>query len=284
MSAGKPEFTELKGVAHAGDAAHIIATAKESVEPKELDKDKLYAVVSGDGGVQVLDLERFRDRPERAKGTYRPATVEDFIAYVEAHKREEETTVWVHPTTGKVVAVLDDSDGLAAGWGEHRAELTLLQTPEWKFWLDKNDKLMGQSDFAERIEAGMDDIRDPVAAQMLEIAQSIHSSNNATFRSGYQLHDGQYNVAYDEKVETRAGASGELAVPQTFTLGIAPFIGEDAFQIIARLRVRVRDGQLAIGYKLDNPERAVNAVLEDVAKRIKDKFGARVYIGDTPSR
>lgn len=287
MSAGTPEpeaeFGTILKSAGGGDAPAIIEVAQQAVEPRELDEEKLYAVVGPDGGVHVLDLAEYRDRPDRAKGTYKPATVEAFIAYVGAHERIGETTVWVHPTSGKVVAVLDDTDNVAAGWGSHRVELSMLQTPEWKFWLAQDNKPMKQQAFAEHIEDGMDDIRVPVAAELLEIAQSIHSTNSATFRSGYRLHDGQYNVQYDEQVETSAGTRGELVVPEEFELGLAPFIGEDSFRIKARLRVRPQGGQLSLGYKLENPERAVNTVLEDVAKRIAEKFGERVYIGDAPA-
>jgi uncharacterized protein YfdQ (DUF2303 family) len=264
----------------AGTAA-VIETAQEAVAPHILDSDHLYGVRDSSGALVPLDLERFREWPDRPKGTYRPATVEAFIDYVEKHADEEKTTVWVHPTEGKIQAILDDNAPSGSAWRDHRALLELIVTPEWRFWLEHDGKLLSQQEFAEKIEDGVREIIKPDAAEMLEIAQSIQATTDVAFRSKIEIHSGEVQVAYDEKTQATAGKAGQLTVPQTFDLAISPFVGEDPYKITARLRYRAEGGTLRIGYRLDQPERAVRDVLEGIAETVGKKFD-RVYMG-TPA-
>jgi uncharacterized protein YfdQ (DUF2303 family) len=268
-----------------GDAATIVATAQEAVEPRELDKDKLYAVRDREGALVTLNLERYRDEPERARGTYLPATVASFLDYVKRFA-EARTTIWVHPTEAKVVAVLDDNgDGIEAkGWRQHVARLELIPTPEWLFWKEKDGQLMDQQTFAEHIEDGLAEVVEPTGAKMLEIAQSIQTTTGVAFHSGFDLGSGEVKFRYDEKIEAKAGEKGDLIVPQSFELGIAPYIGEDAYRIKARFRFRNRGGTLQLGYKLDQPELAERTVLEGIGERIGAELGetAPVYLGGAP--
>jgi uncharacterized protein YfdQ (DUF2303 family) len=266
--------------ASAGTAA-VIETAQEAVEPRLLDTAELYAVRDSTGALRPLDLEKFRGQPDRARGTYKPATVEAFIDYVEEHVDKEKTTVWVHPTEGKIQAILDDNASNETAWGDHRALLELIVTPEWEFWLANDGELLSQQAFAEKIEDGVREIIKPDAAEMLEIAQSIQATTDVAFRSKIEIHSGEVQMAYDEKTQATAGKAGQLTVPQTFDLAISPFVGEDPYKITARLRYRAEGGTLRIGYRLDQPERAVRDVLEGIAKTVGEKFD-RVYMG-TPA-
>jgi uncharacterized protein YfdQ (DUF2303 family) len=250
-----PDFKPLEaelGAIHAGDAA-IIQTAQEAVAPKELNVTELYAVRGEDGALEVLDLERYRVQPDRARCTVRPGTVDALSAYVKRHGIEGHTSVWVAPDAGRIIAVIDEhgADAVAeARFRQHRAELELLVTPEWEFWLKRDGELMDQQAFAEHIEEGLDDIREPDGATMLEVAQSIHGTNKATFRSGYKLENGELKFGYDEDVNIRAGdpqKHGELAIPHELKLAVAPFIGEPAFELHRhRCLIRVATGEVAL--------------------------------------
>jgi uncharacterized protein YfdQ (DUF2303 family) len=276
-----PEGGTLLKASPAGDAAAVIDAARRATEPKPLDTTEYYAVPGADGDVEVLDLERYRPAPDRARGVYRPATVQSFIAYVNAHADEEHSTVWVHPTEGRVVCVLNDHSAESAEWGDHRVELTLLVTDEWKFWLARDGQLTGQEEFAEHIEDGVRQIVEPEAATMLEIAQSIHATTKASFRSATRLADGEVQMAYDEEVEASAGRKGELSIPREFVLALPPFVGEEPYKLTARLRYRLNSGTLRIGYRLDQPDAVVRDALEHIAGTLGDQF-KRVYMG-TPS-
>ena len=137
----------------------------------------------------------------------------------------------------------------------------------------KNGVLMGQEDFALHIEEGLQEIEQPHAADMLEMAQSFRLTNNASFRTAKRLSSGEQQFLYDETVEAKAGKSGQPAtVPATFILLVAPFVGEEERQVVAKLRYRMSGGSFAIGYKLDRPDKVVRDALDGVAERLAGEF------------
>jgi uncharacterized protein YfdQ (DUF2303 family) len=267
------------------DAAAVIEVAKqaqrETMTLREVDPDLQYITVDESGNARILDLEKLRDTPDRPRGTYHPATVGSLIDYVDEHQNGYHTTLWVHATEGKVLAILDDNAGEATAWREHRAELELLLTEEWKFWTAHDGAYMGQQEFAEKLQEGLPDISRPDGADLLEICSTIQATTNSTFRSGFRLENGEVKMQYDEQIDGKAGKAGELAIPEEFTLLLAPFIGNEPVDVKAHLRYRVRGGNLTIGYKLQQPDRIIQDALDAIAKRLGAKFD-RVYRG-TPA-
>ncbi|HXS32265.1 MAG TPA: DUF2303 family protein [Solirubrobacterales bacterium] len=255
------------------DALAIIRTAQEAVAPHELEAGQLYAVRDSSGALVPLDLEKYRDRPDRRRGEFRPATVESLIDYVERHKGKA-TTIWVHPTEAKIVAVLDDHSPTEAAWRQHRAALTLIETEEWKFWMAGNKSWFDQEEFAERLQDGLPDIATPDASELLEIAQTLQGTTEAKFRSGVKLSNGEVKIEYDETIEATAGKHGDLAIPEVFQLAIAPFVGGESEAVTARLRWRVRGGQVTLGYSLEQPERIVQDALDRIADRLGNRFNS----------
>lgn len=232
------------------------------------------------GDIRVLDvtgrIAPHRSAPARAVGLVALNTVTSLIAYVKRHSTEG-TDIWVHPDSGEVVAVLNNHDP-DPGWGDHRARLKLIQTDEWGFWANANGKLMPQADFANHIEEGQKDILDPDPATMLEIASTLQAQIGADFASGIRLTDGQVQLKYIEQMTSTVGKQGDLKIPATFTIGIAPFQGESPFRVTARLRYRLNSGRLAIGYILDRPADVIRACLDHVAETLHEEFD-NVYIG-----
>jgi len=262
------------------DDAALIEAVRLTNEPGVLDPATPQAIVVPAGAALVIpDLRLWRRHPARPTGTYRPATVASFVSYTKHYARVDETTVWVHPTSGKCVAVIDDHDVDLAGWGDHRAELALQPTPEWTHWMTLDGKLVTQEQFAEHIEAGLQEIEQPDGATMLEMAQSFRLTNNASFRTAKRLVSGEQQFLYDETVEASAGRGGEITVPSAFILLVAPFVGEQDRQVVAKLRYRMSGGSFAIGYKLERPDKVVRDALDAVAAQMAGEF-PRVFVGE----
>lgn len=261
------------------DAAVVADLAAKAAAPQVVDPDKVHVVADG---VQVLDLDRFLESPRRKKGTYHPATVSALIAYAKEHETEG-TTIWVDKTASKVTAVINDH-GQTPGWRGHTATLQLQTSPEWKHWLAKDGQYFDQEDFAEHLQDGIEEIRNPDAATMLEIAQTIQGATKADWRTATRLDNGEVSFAYHEQIEATAGRKAHLEIPQTFDLAISPFYGEAPFELSARLRYRIREGNLRIGYKLGRPHDVVVAVLGGIAERLSGEAGfAHVYLGAPPA-
>jgi uncharacterized protein YfdQ (DUF2303 family) len=276
MAEGDIATTEAEVVA---DLARLAQT------PEELDPSKAYVLVVKDGeAVEELDLEHLLESPRRASGTYTPADVLSFMHYVQVHAVTEHTTIWVDQLAARIVAVINDHGESATGFGDHRVALQLVRTPEWSHWLAADGKYLTQEQFAEHLQDGIMEIRDPDAATMLEIAQTIQGKTNADWKSAVRLDNGQVGFAYQEEVAATAGRAGNMEIPATLALGIAPFYGEAPFEIGARLRYRIREGNLSIGYKLERPGDVELNVLKDIRDRLTDEAGfERVYMGVAPA-
>ncbi len=238
-------------------------------------------VIPADAELAIPDLSAWREFPTRKTGVYQPATVEAFTAYVKGHHDPDGTTVWVHPTSGLVTAILDDNTAESPQWGQHQARLQLQVTPEWTYWAGNDGEMLGQEAFAEHIEGGLEEIVEPDAATMLEIAQTFHATTSAAFRSSTRLVSGEQRLQYDEEIKANAGAAGDLTVPTALLLAIAPFVGEDRYKIAARLRFRLNQGKLTLGYRLDRPESVKRDALEGVAERLGKEFPL-TYSGSAP--
>lgn len=281
------------------EVASIIETATAAATPAAVTIDghpvAWQHVLPAGYETQVTDLEPYAPNPRRVRGTVNPATADALIAYL-TRFGDERTTIWVHPTSGRIEAVLDDhhpriqstqqtDDAIIqthvaeiAGHGDHRAVLELQHPPEWVEWLNHDGVSFDQTDFAEFIEANAKEIREPAAADVLELAQSFHAVSSATFRSAKRLKDGQTQFQYDESITATAGQSGDMTVPNELKLAISPFVGEIPYEVTARFRYRVGNGKLSLSFKLDRPDEIVRHALLVVQGRIGLAF-ENVYIG-----
>jgi uncharacterized protein YfdQ (DUF2303 family) len=263
--------------------AAVIEAAREGQTPVVLDPSKPTFVVVPDGVRPVeVDMTKWQSTPARVKATYRPATVDAFSAYVKRNSLHDYTTVWVHPTSGRIVAVIDDSGPESPGWGEHKVVLELETTPEWNHWLSKDGILMGQEEFAEHVEVGLDDIQEPSGADVLEMAQTFHAKTNSTFRQATRLASGETQFQYDEEIQAKAGATGTMEIPSVLMLGLAPFVGEKPYKVIARVRYRISSGRLSLGYKLDRPDLVRRDALDTIAEKLGNEFPL-TYVGSEPA-
>lgn len=99
----------------------------------------------------LTELERFAEAPYRFRGLFSTRVLEEFIAYVNATGREH-SGVFVDADNGKAKAVIDLGDDARPLWSEHRASLTLKQTPEYEALLRSMNTVFSQLDFIDFIE------------------------------------------------------------------------------------------------------------------------------------
>lgn len=281
-----PESTDTQAIIDAGMAA---------AEPVVLDEGKAYAfAVPAGGTVQRIDndLDAYRARPRRKTGTVAVHDAASFVAYVRKHGLPE-TEIWADNARQHLVAVINahgptvdpDDDGYPdglAGWADHRAGLVLTHTPAWTAWARLDRKLAGQVDFAEHVEDRLPDFVTPSGADMLELAQSFHATRSVKFDSSQRLQSSETQLRYHEEIDAKAGKRGDLAIPDTFELGLIPFEGADPYKVTARLRYRITDGQLRIGYVLDRPEDVLRSAFLDIVNKVEEHIDQTVMRG-TPS-
>ena len=281
-------MSEPQTEAHLPEAAIVrdLAIAAEEIEP--LNPKELYgAYVLPGSEFQTIDLERFLPSPRRKTGTVALHDQDSFFTAVTAH-RDPQTEIYADKDAWSLTAVFNDGTAAGPGWGDHRAVLTLRQSREWKRWKGKDRQLMSQEDFAQHIEDGLEDIVDPPAADMLELAQTFHAKTGVTFQSSHMIASGQRQFTYVEDTAARAGVTGNLTVPATFKLALPPFDGvvdadgkKVAYGIVARFRFRIDSGTLKLGYHLVRPEEAIEQAFDGVVSGLDDRFASSPILRGT---
>ena len=235
----------------------------------------VHAPNGRDGASRVLDLEALLDVPRRARGTTR---VYGALAFCQLLKDAEDTgstpQVFIDrdPDKPQIVAVLNGCFGVNPGWADHRVEIAFKRTAQWTKWLGMHGRWHTQAVFADFIEENRDDIVDPSGAQMLEIATYLEATKSTSFRSSVRLQNGDIELENLENTEAKV-SRGRIAIPETFTLGLAPFVGHKTYQVPARFRYRIEDGKLKLGFLLQRHEDLMKAVVDDLMTAIEQQTG-----------
>lgn len=260
----------LEASTRIGDAQAIIEQVQATSAPRELEAGRIYLVTDEQGEQRIADTEAYGDRPFNYARTVAVHDTEGLIAYITTHQQHQDgVEVWISPGVNgqspTVTAVLDSN-----GWGHHKANLLFDKTPDWTAWLGINGEQMNQEKFSEFVENHVDDIVVPAGATMLELAQSIRARSKSTFKSDKRLANGQTQFEYTENVDASAGTAGQLVIPDELTLALQPFQGSKVYKVTAKFRYRIQGGGLSLGVKLLNPERIIQAVLEDVVDALQE--------------
>jgi uncharacterized protein YfdQ (DUF2303 family) len=248
----------VKGVSTDTEAGAVAAIVGAATEPTVLDSSKLYY---HDG--EIINLQDFEPTPRRKRGQTVHFTAASLAAYMLSHK-EDGTAAYVDLENFQITVVINGPSVAAPGWSDHTARLTTRPTPEWNYWSGKDGKMLSQADFAEHVQAGLREILDPPAADMLELAQNFQAKTDVSFKSGKQLADGKRQLEYVEDIQATAGVKGTIVIPSELSLAIAPFEGSAAYKIKAWFRFRINNGDLQLGYKLDRPRDVQKAAFDDI--------------------
>lgn len=257
----------------------VIDVAQQAVVPHLLEPGRAYSTVVPDASSHVqFDTYDLLSMPTRKTGHPNLFTAESLSTFVNDHKGDG-TALYADTENRRIVAVLNGHSTDRPGWGDLQATLRLRETPEWQLWMGRNGKIAKQTEFAEHIEDCLADIVEPEGAVMLELAQHFQAAVKVNFRSARQLADGQRQLVYEETIDAKAGQRGEITIPQLFVVGVAPFEGSAGYRIQARLRYRLADGQLFIGYVLDRPDKVVRAAFDDVLAEVEETTGLKSLSG-----
>lgn len=258
--------------------------ARGAAGSEQLEPGTIHAFMLGDQ-VELVDLtaDQYRTHPVRKRGTVRVSDVASFGGYWGKHSTAGTSEVYADRAARTVTAVLDAHGPDWAGWQQHRLVLTLEYSDALKAWLERDGKVMDQESFAEFLDDQRADIREPSAADMLEIAQTIQGTSKVDWQAGHRLVDGQRRIGYLETNTATAGQKGELVIPTQIVIGVQVFDGSEvAHALTARFRHRVEGGRLRLLYKLDRPGEVVTSAFDAAVGVLGEACGAAVLRG-TPS-
>lgn len=256
-----------------GTAPRVIRDlAFAAAKPEQLEPGHVYAWLAN-GQVQQVDLtaDKYLDWPRRKAGTVTVRNVASFAHYYGKHAVGD-SEVFADLDAGMFTAVLDAHGGdfEDARWQQHRLILQLQQTLPWETWLARDRKMLGQQEFAEFLEDNARDItgKRVTAADLLEVAQHFQAHTTVKFTQGKRLASGETQLLYTETIDAKAGDRGEIVIPSEFDLAIVPYEDCEATVMAARFRYRLVNGELKLGYFLNDPARTARDACEAIAVKL----------------
>lgn len=244
------------------------------------------------GGIPVITLPKdmelhqlphLRETPRDLDTKIAVDNADSFIAYFNAFGDPNVSVVFCNIEMAMFRGVIDyhvSQDRPA--WCRHHVVFTCRQTKEWKAWVENDGEKMDQLTFACFIEQNFDEIVQPEAAQMLEIATSLKAKTTVDFKSGKRLNDGQVQFQYNEVIEGRAGHAGDITIPETLKLGIRVFEGTEPYELTARFRYRLDKGNLVMWYDLVRPHKVHESAVKDVLEQIRAQAKPRLFLHGDP--
>lgn len=278
------------------DTQAIIDVAQNATAPAHVVTEGAtdwYTHADGVNLVQI-DRERHKGAPDRKRGSITVHEHKSLARYVGVHEIVGHTALYADVRARSIVAVINGhgelaendtpgDEGASAGWGDHRATLTLRHSPEWEAWKSKDGQWLKQAALAEHFQDNYVDITNPDHATMLELAQTFQATNSVDFKSAHRLKDGNTGLRYEETSDAKAGQKGDLEIPDEFTLVLRVFEGLEEVEVQARLRYRIREGELAIGYRLVRPEDHVRTAFDTLLADVEDTTGLTAYRAVAPT-
>lgn len=230
----------------------------------------------------VKSLEDYQLNPSIIRQSVRLISASSLIAYTKQYS-DLRTAIFADKVNTCIVSVLDYHTAATADtaqapqWGKHRATYDCPFSDEWKEWHSKDKSAMNQTDFGEFLENHIQDIAPisdnyagPSGTDLLEMVLAFSETRKAEYKSVKRLQDGTLQLSYsDEK-----SGSGNTKLPEKISLAIAPFHNGEKYQVEARIRYRLRDGQLVLWYELIEPkkivEHAFTAIVVDLEEQLQD--------------
>lgn len=222
---------------------------------------------------ELHDLEDFLPAPRRIQEKVKLLSADSFIHYC-TNFATPASVILADADNTSLTARLDyHVDPETPDWCGHSAVYQCVKSKAWELWERYDGKTLSQSDFAELIEDRAADVVTPTGSELLEIATKFQVIRKAVFGSAIRLATGEFQFNYCDEND-----KGTIEVPETITLGLAPFHNGESYEVQARLRYRLKEGQLTFTFKLINPERVVEDAFKSVVEKVKEGVSlATVY-------
>lgn len=249
------------------------------------------------------EVDKWRARPLRRRGTSVAGTIDSFCNLVNRHKTEDSVVFgdlnWRRPT---LLAVIDyhpirnpDDKQDRADWGQNLISYEFPMSEEWSEWSQRDAAVMSQEEFGYLIEdrvqhlAAPTDDEQAVFGEMLQtklatpselmmLSRGLSMTVKAAYKDHKVIQSGESEISYVEEHADATGAN-KLKVPGAFMIEIPIFHSGGTERILVRLRYRAREGRLSWFYQLYRPDMAISKVLEAEREFVEQETSLPFYEG-----
>jgi uncharacterized protein YfdQ (DUF2303 family) len=133
-----------------------------------------------------------------------------------------------------------------------------------------------QLEFAELIEDNLPDIINPDGSTMLSVALNFEASKEGNFVSAARLQDGSTNFVWKEDVNA---TGNKVAMPAQITLEIPVFENGQPSPVEARIKYRIKDGNLTTWYELVRPHKVLEGAFRAIWSQIEEQTATTILLG-----
>ena len=245
MREAQPDIYDLQTIRETVALAMGVHKLGESGEPFQVLPE----------GLAAFSVEEYLPEPMRIRRHLVVRDADSFKAYFDkwAHDKAE---LYADETRAKVRAIFD----------EHEVDSTGDPIPrEWKAWSKSDKQKMDQVAFAEFLEDRMIEITSMDGTALMDLVTKFQVIRTAAFGSVKHLSTGEFSIAYSEENQ-----NGSVEMPDRITIGVPVFERGDKWEVEARLRYRVYQGELSLWYEMIEPWRVVEEAFKGVVADIEE--------------
>lgn len=250
--------------------------------PLNLGDHSLVVRRPADWVAEVIDVRPHEDHPRERHGSFKFATVESLVRYVNRFATPD-TLGYITDVTGKGNTTL--TTDLPAAWyvlddfrpgaeevanRKHSATLVLRPTTAARRWGAAFGQRLTQVQMVELVIDGTGEIAAPDSADLRDLVSDLHAIRTASAKSVVRV-SGGLAVELAENVALHAGTGNLVQVPESITLVLQPWTAVDA-TITVDVKIRPNITGEAVTFSLSAPhiEEALNEVLRTVDASLSD--------------
>lgn len=263
-----PEAPEGKGPS----VPVVLVTSNEGETSVQLAKDVLE------------ELDARMPGPRRRKGRVSLQDVASFCDYLKRYADPAQAVVYANVQAMTFEAVInehpagDDDDPGTTGWRDFRAGYACPRSSEWQAWTAKDGHGMKQDEFADFLEARLEDMTTgdgyPKPVEVLAIARQLHIKTKGTFQREVNPTNGDNILVHKTETET-----GSTQIPRAFAIAIPVFEGGERYQVEARVRFAIGERGPVFSYTLHRRSEIERDAFGGVRAAVAAATGLPIYSG-----
>ena len=219
---------------------------------------------------KVLDLEKYQDGRNRARGVLNTPSLEDFKTYV-LDAQSGDAPVFVDHKNVSATAVLNYSEEFhAQGHCDHLANLKLEPTVVWSKLNSLKDRKLSQRDFAVFIEdwasvLGITDAEGTAISPAAALAAIRNMKIDTSVTVDSQVGNLSESRSRFDKVEAR---SKEESTPAYFKINDTAYLGLDERLIVLRLVINTNDEKPVFSIQIVKEELLCSEIIQDFKEKV----------------
>lgn len=233
-------------------------------------------------GNKAESLERHLEAPIRQRARFQTTRIEDYCRYVEREASDQQTVVFVDPEGNGARTVIDFGSHDDPRWHEHKADLNLKATPEFRALEKACAQALSQRDITDWLEDWAEIITPVADSKAIKLTRAVSLIRRVDIKaSATATHeDGDYKQSRSalEEVEAKSGTD---ALPEIFRVKCRVFPDTEERLIDARLSLRTSSDKPAFRLRIIGEEALRRAVAEEIEGTLRSRLGdkAHVFVG-----